>query len=116
MSHRIARINEAVREVLNRAVREVKDPRVREALVSVSAAEVSGDLSVAKIYVSVLAGDEAEAVRGMNAARGFLRTYLARELDLRKTPALTFVRDTSAERGAHVAELLRQIEQEQKEQ
>ena len=109
MSHRSGRINEAVREALNRALVYVKDPRVTGAIVSVSAAEVSGDLSTAKIYLSILSGDTKEVLLGMRAAHGFLRTFLAKELNLRKTPALTFLRDNSAESGAHIAELLKEI-------
>lgn len=115
MSHRISRINEATREVLNRALREVKDPRVVSGLVSVSAAQVSGDLSTAKIYLSILAGDPKEVLSGMRAAHGFLRSYLARELDLRKTPAMTFLRDESAESGAHIASLLRDLEEKKQD-
>lgn len=112
MSHRIGRINEAVREALNRALPQVKDPRVASALVSVSSAEVSGDLSTAKIFVSILGGDVKEVLRGLSAAHGFLRTFLARELNLRKTPALTFLQDRSAENGAHIASLLKELSKE----
>lgn len=109
MSHRGERINDAVREALNRAIPQVKDPRVASAIVSVSAAEVSGDLSTAKIYLSVLDGDADEVLRGMRAAHGFLRTFLAREINLRKTPSLSFVQDRAAEHGSHIAELLKQL-------
>ena len=111
MSHRTLRINEAVREALNRALPQVKDPRVAGSIVSVSAAQVAGDLSTAKIYLSILSGDTKEVLTGMRAAHGFLRTFLAKELNLRKTPALTFVRDDSAESGANIARLLREIEE-----
>ena len=115
MSHRIARINEAVREVLNRALTQVKDPRVAAGLVSVTAAEVAGDLSTAKIYLSILSEDEGAVLAGMKSAAGFLRTFLARELDLRKTPALTFLKDRSAENGAHIAHLLSELEKKDKQ-
>lgn len=109
MSHRTLRINEAVREVLNRALSQVKDPRVAAGFVSVSACEVAGDLSTAKVYLSILSSDTEQVLSGMRAAHGFLRTFLARELNLRRTPALVFLRDRSAESGAHVAELLKEI-------
>lgn len=109
MSHRSLRINEAVREALNRALPQVKDPRVAGSIVSVSAADVAGDLATAKIYLSVLSGDTDEVLVGLRAAHGFLRTFLARELNLRKTPALVFLRDNSAENGAHIAELLKEL-------
>lgn len=99
-----------MREVLNRAIGSVKDPRVAGKFITVTAADVSGDLSSAKIYLSVLSGDEKEALDGMNAARGYLRSYLAKELNLRITPALTFLRDHSAENGAYISELLHRLE------
>ncbi|MBR6530034.1 MAG: 30S ribosome-binding factor RbfA [Clostridia bacterium] len=109
MSHRTARINDAVREELNRALAQVKDPRVASSIVSVSMAEVSGDLSTAKIYVSILGGEPSEVLKGLKAAHGFLRTFLAKSLNLRKTPALTFLQDRSAERGAHIASILKEL-------
>ncbi len=115
MSHRISRINEAMREELNRALPFVKDPRVQGALVSVSAVEVSGDLSVAKVFLSVLSDESDEVLQGMRAAHGFLRTHLARQLNLRKTPALTFLRDRSAQNGAHIAALLKEIEEKKQQ-
>lgn len=115
MSHRIARINDAVREALNRALTQVKDPRVAQAYVTVTSADVAGDLSTAKIYLSVLSGDAEEALVGMRSCHGFLRTFLARELNLRKTPSLVFLRDNSAERGAHIASLLNELGEKSKE-
>ena len=113
MNHRKSRIDEAVREVVNRAISSVKDPRVAGKFITVTAADVSGDLSCAKVYLSVLSGDEKEALEGMNAARGYLRSYLAKELNLRIMPSLTFLRDHSAENGAHVAGLLHKIQEKE---
>lgn len=116
MSHRTQRINEAVREELNRALAQVKDPRVTGAFVSVSSVEVSGDLSTAKVFVSILGGEEKEVLSGLRAAHGFLRTFLARTLNMRKTPALTFLQDRSAERGAHIATLLKELNTEKNDE
>lgn len=102
-----------MRETLNRAIGGVKDPRVAGKFITVTAADVSGDLSYAKIYLSVLSGDEKEALAGMNAARGYLRSCLAKELNLRITPSLTFLRDHSAENGAYVADLLHKLQEKE---
>ena len=107
---RIDKINEEVRSVLSEALRTVKDPRVQSGLVSITRADVSGDLSEAKIYFSVLGGDPKEVSRGLRSASGYLRRELAHRLDLRSTPELTFLADSSIERGVHILELLRSID------
>ena len=107
---RIDKINEEVRSVLSEALRTVKDPRVTNGLVSITRADVSGDLSEAKIYFSVLGGDQKEVSRGLRSASGYLRRELAHRLDLRSTPELTFLPDNSIERGVHILELLRSID------
>ena len=107
---RIDKINEEVRAVLSDALRTVKDPRVSGSLVSITRAEVTGDLSEATIYFSVLGSDPSQVAKGLRSASGYLRRELARRLDLRSTPELTFVNDSSIERGVHILELLRSID------
>lgn len=110
MSFRRDRINEAVKEALNSVIGAVKDPRVAGKFITVTAADVSGDLSSAKIYVSVLCGEVTEALKGLAAAKGFLRSALAKKLNLRQTPALTFAHDNSAAHGAKIESLLHELE------
>jgi ribosome-binding factor A len=98
-------------EVAN-ILREVKDPRVKDAFVSITGAEVTADLKYAKIYYSALRGDEKELSRGLRSSAPFIRSELARRLNLRMTPELTFIRDTSLAHGAHIASLLHKIEAE----
>ena len=93
-------------------LREVKDPRVKDAFVSITGAEVTADLKYAKIYYSALRGDEKELSRGLRSSASFIRSELARRLNLRMTPELTFIRDTSLAHGAHIATLLHKIEEE----
>ena len=110
--YRRGRINdETVKEVAG-ILREVKDPRVSGAFISVIAADVTPDLKFAKIYYSVLTGDPKEVAKGLASSTGFIRRSLAQRLNLRITPELTFVRDSSSEHGAHISELLHKIEQE----
>jgi ribosome-binding factor A len=85
---------------------KVKDPRV--GFVTVTSVSVSKDVSVASIMLSVL-GDESEkesALEGMASARGFLRTMIARKLDLRVAPELRFKIDRGLEYSARIDELL----------
>ena len=108
MSRRTERVAEAIREVVATAVLfEVKDPRVMG--VTVLAVEVGGDLRTAKVRVSVM-GDEVKrrlAMHGLNSARGFLQSKIAKRLDLRFTPMLTLVEDDSVRKLAEMAKLLR---------
>ncbi len=94
------------RELAALILQEVKDPRVK--LVSLSGAEVSRDLSHAKVFVSVLGDENAakEALAGLEHAAGFLRRELGHRMRLRTIPQLHFIHDTSMEQGAHINELL----------
>jgi len=98
------------REAADILENDLNDPRV-SGFISVTDAEVTPDLSFARIYVSVLApGEEAERVlKALEHAAPFVRRQLAPRLKLREMPEIRFVRDDSLERGARVDELLRKI-------
>ncbi len=110
-NYRMIRINEETVRVLSAVIREVKDPRVSGAFVSITGADVSRDLKYAKIYWSALSdtGNEKETAAGLRSCAGFLRKRLAEELNLRVTPELSFCRDRSAQNGAHISSILREI-------
>ena len=107
--YRRGRINDEMQSAVASILREVKDPRVKDAFVSVTGAEVTADLKYAKIFYSALRGDDKEIARGLKSSSAFIRGELARRLNLRITPELTFIRDTSLAHGAHIASLLHQI-------
>ena len=108
--YRRGRINDEMRNEVASILREVKDPRVKDAFVSITAAEVTADLKYAKIYYSALRGDAKEIAKGLKAATGFIRRELAHSLNLRITPELTFVADSSITYGAHIASILNNLE------
>ena len=108
--YRQGKINDAVMQAMSEAVREIKDPRVSSAMVTITAAEVTPDLKFAKIYFSSIMGDKNDVKRGLVSATGFLRRTLSQKLNLRITPELTFCEDKSIEHGAHIAKLLKQID------
>src|SRR5262249_57559299 len=92
--HRLARVAEAIREVASSTILfELRDPRVKN--VTVTRAEVSGDLQHAKVYVSVMGSPrEAElTMHGLRHAAGFIQSKLADRLKTRFTPVLNFVLD-----------------------
>ena len=90
-------------------LRKVKDPRLSS--VSIVNAEVTKDLRRAIVYYSVLGDDKqvAKAAEGLERAKGFIRSHLARELGLRATPELVFKRDLSMEHQEKMERLLKEI-------
>ena len=109
--YRQSRINDAVAEELAVALRDVRDPRIVSSMVSITRADVTRDLKIAKVYFSSM-GDPAEAKKALTGAAGLFRCRLAAALNLRITPELVFVPDNSIEHGARISELLHQIDAE----
>ena len=112
-SNRISRINEEIQHQLSADIRRLKDPRVSgSGMVSVTRVDTTGDLRYAKIYVSVLdKSQEKDVLKGLKSAGGFLRRELGSALGLRYTPELIFEADDSIAYGAHILELLHDVEQ-----
>ncbi len=109
-SNRLGRINEEIQREMSSLIRNVKDPRV-SGMISVTAVETTPDLKFAKIYISVLdKSDVAQVLKGLKSASGYLRRELGRTLNLRNTPELSFVRDDSIDKGAHILDMLRNPE------
>ena len=111
-SNRIGRINEEIQRELSEQLRRLKDPRVSQVgMVSVTRVDTTGDLRYARIYISVLdKSQEKEVLKGLKSAAGFLRRELGQALQLRYTPELQFIPDDSILHGAHILEVLRQVE------
>lgn len=112
--YRQNRINDAVALELAVILREVKDPRVADALITITSAEVTADLKYAKIYYSVLGMDDdkeqmKELARGLRSASGFIRGQLAKKLNLRATPELTFIADDSVKHGVKIAGIINSL-------
>lgn len=107
--HRQGRINDEFQKEVAMILREVKDPRVSGAFVSVTAAEVTPDLKYAKVYYSALMGDKKEVKRGLASSAGFIRGQIAKRMNLRITPEITFVEDSSIEYGAKISKILEGI-------
>ena len=109
-SNRMGRINEEIQRELAALIPSVKDPRVT-GMISVTGVDTTPDLKYAKVYVSVLdKGDCEQVIKGLKSAAGWLRRELGHTLNLRNTPELTFIRDDSIDKGAHILEMLRNPE------
>ena len=111
--YRRGRINDEMQKAVAEIIRGVKDPRVSGAFISITGADVTADLKFAKIYYSVLGANEPEKkkeiAKGLKSSSGYIRGKISVMLNLRITPELTFIEDTSINYGAHIASLLEGI-------
>jgi len=105
------RINGEVQRVLADIIRgEIKDPRINP-LTSVVAVEVAPDLKSCKAYISVLGDDSsaADTLAGLNSAKGFIKNRLAKTINLRNTPDITFVMDQSIAYGVEMSRKIAEV-------
>ena len=103
------RLGNQVLRTLNEMLRfETKDPRLEQ--VSLTAVDLSRDLSVARVFYSMLDpnADPAPVQEGLERAGGFLRSRLGRELKIRHVPELRFAHDDSAAEGQRISDLIGQ--------
>ena len=105
------RINGEVRRELSNIINyKIKDPRIHS-MTSVVDCEVTPDLKFCKAYISVLGDKEAqeETLQGLRSAEGFVRKELARSINLRNTPEITFVMDQSIEYGVNMSKRIDEV-------
>lgn len=105
------RINGEVQRVLAEIIRgEIKDPRINP-WTSVVAVEVAPDLKSCKAWISVLGDEESRkaTLEGLKSAEGFIRRQLARTINLRNTPVITFVMDQSIEYGVNMSHKIDEV-------
>ena len=99
------RINGEVQKVLAEIIRgEIKDPRIHP-FTSVVAVEVSPDLKTCKAWISVLGDEQAitDTLAGLKSASGYIRNKLAKTINLRNTPEITFIMDQSIAYGVNMS-------------
>ncbi len=108
---RIDRISEEVRREVDRIIREdLNDPRICGTF-SVTRAEVTRDLRFAKIFVSVLEDDKRDdLLKALKSAAGYIRRELARNIVIRQSPELSFVKDENIAYGVHIAKVLADVQ------
>lgn len=105
------RINEEVLRALSEIIRsELKDPRIAE-FVSVLSVEVAPDLKTAKAYISVLGSEEdcERTMEGLKASAGYVRKELARRINLRNTPEIIFISNSSISYGIKMTKLIDEV-------
>ena len=105
------RINGEVQRVLAEIIRgEIKDPRIAP-MTSVVAVEVAPDLKTCKAWISVLGDERAQAdtLAGLKSAEGYIRNQLARTINLRNTPQISFIMDQSIAYGVNMSKLIDEV-------
>ena len=109
-NNRMGRIGEEYKKELSQIIdRELKDPSIT-GMISVTKVKVTNDLKYAKIYISILnSKDEKATIDGLKKSSGFIRTELAKRVNLRNTPELIFEKDDSIEYGAKIDSILKDI-------
>jgi len=110
MNRRTERIGSVIRGIVARAIqRRLNDPRI-EKLTSITRVEVSADLSVARVYVSVLAPEARQklCVQALRSAAGRLRGLVAEQVVLRQVPRLDFILDDSVQRAFRTVQAIDQ--------
>ena len=116
-SRRLLKAAEAVREVVSMAIlTEIRDPRVQN--VTVTGVEVAPDMRSAKVLISVMAeeGKQHLCLKGLQNSSGFLQSQLAKKIDTRYVPRLTFELDTGVKKSLEVARILYELEMERQRQ
>lgn len=108
--NRLGRIDEELKKEISQIVNyELKNPKVT-GLISITRTKITPDFKYAKVYVSILnAKNTKETFANLKKSAGFIRTELAKRINLRITPELVFVLDDSMEYGAKIDEILREI-------
>ena len=105
------RINGEVQRELAEIIRGgIKDPRIAP-MTSVVAVEVAPDLKTCKAWVSVLGDEKAQAdtLAGLRSAEGFIRGRLAKTINLRNTPQITFIMDQSIAYGVNMSKRIEEV-------
>ncbi|MFZ9859317.1 MAG: 30S ribosome-binding factor RbfA [Roseiflexaceae bacterium] len=115
MSKRTQQVAGEVQQIVGRLIQfEVKDPRI--AFCTIVSVDMSPDLQMAHIFVSVMGDDKArkETMAGLDRAKGFIRRELARELrHLRTAPDIRFRLDETLDHSLRIGELIRDMNKPQ---
>ena len=107
---RLNRINEELKKEISHVLTfELKNPNVT-GLLSVTRAKITPDLKYAKVSVRILNSKNIkETLAGLKKSSGYLRSELAKRINLRNTPELVFELDESLEYGARIDSILNDI-------
>jgi ribosome-binding factor A len=100
------RIADQIQRDLGELIRDLKDPRI--GMVTINSVQVTPDYAHAKVFFSLLVGDQEECEAGLNEAAGFLRNGLFKRLQIHTVPTLDFHFDSTTEHAAELSALIRE--------
>ena len=115
-SRRLRKAAEAIREVVSMAIlTELRDPRVQN--VTVTGVDVAPDMKSAKVLVSIMAdeGRQQLCLRGLKHSAGFLQSKIAKRIDTRYTPRLSFEIDEGVKKSLEVSRILQELATERQQ-
>ncbi len=106
---RIERLNHTYQEEISMILmKEIKDENIK--FVTITDCEITNDLSYAKVYITIFDKDKKEStLKALEKAKGFIRTELAKRVQIRHTPELRFVIDESIEYGNKIDNIIEKI-------
>ncbi len=112
---RLNRINEELKKEISHVLTfELKNPNVT-GLLSVTRAKITPDFKYAKVYISVLnSKDVDKTMQGLRDSAGFIRSQIAKTINLRITPELVFELDDSVEYGMKIDNILKNLKKDEK--
>jgi len=113
MSVKIDRLNnQFLAELSSIIFKEIKNPIIKN--VNLTAVEITNDLSFAKVYFTCMNEDKGKVLEELNEAKGFLRTKLAENINIRHTPELVFNYDNSIDYGMNIERIIEKIHENEK--
>ena len=109
-TNRMQKVNEEFRREIGKIIdQDLKNTNIT-GLISVTKVKVSPDLKSARVYISLLnSQSKKNTLEGLKSATGFIRTELAKRINLRYTPSITFELDETMEYGARIENILNEI-------
>lgn len=109
-STRTERLNEDIKREIISIISQMKDPRL-QCFLTVMRVECAPDLTNAKVYISVLDGEEKcnDAIKALYKGQGFIRGELSKRLHIKRSPEFAFVRDDGAAYAQKINDILRNI-------
>lgn len=116
-NNRLGRIEEELKKQMSQIISfELKNPEAT-GLISVTKVKVTPDLKYAKVYVSILnAKSDTKTLEALKQSSGFIRSLIAKRVNLRITPELVFEKDDSLEYGAKIDSILKELKKEDKDE
>ena len=110
-NNRMQKVNEELkREISNIISHKLNNSALKKGLISVTEVDTTPDFKYAKVYVSMIqVGDKKEALKALKKASGFVRTEIAKTVNLKNTPEIIFQFDESIEYGDRIDHILKEI-------